>query len=213
MITKARYIRISSSTQSTARQLVKQHPEEQVFIDVISGSIPFKERPEGKRLLDSIANGSINYLSTSSVDRLGRNSFDCQSTLNWLGEQGVTVKIDNLGIESMVNGKPNPIFKMICDVLSNVASMELEAIRERQAQGIAIYKAKNEVLRQQGITLKRNKPSASDVDVLKKYDKVLKELKIGNNSLRKIAVLGGVSLATVQKVKAAYDRQNEKGNN
>ena len=40
---KGRYVRTSSSTQSNARQIQKQHPKEKIYIDVISGAIAFKE--------------------------------------------------------------------------------------------------------------------------------------------------------------------------
>lgn len=204
---KARYVRVSSQTQNPARQLAKAHPDEKIFIDVCSGSIPFNDREQGKELLRSIEAKEIDYITTSSIDRLGRNTFDIQQTLNWLTEQGITVRIENLGnLESLVKGKANPIFKMITDVLANVASMEREAIRERQAEGIAIAKAQGK------FSGKRNKPSASDADILFKYKSVVKELKSGKNSLRNIAKLCDFSLGTVQKVKAAMDRQNEKGN-
>jgi DNA invertase Pin-like site-specific DNA recombinase len=202
---KARYVRNSAITGggNPARQLAKLHPDEKLFIDVISGTVPFNERPQGKMLIEAIENSQINYLSVSSVDRLGRSCFETQSTLNWLTKKGVTVRVENLGnLESLIVGKPNPIFKMICDVLANVANIELEGIKERQSQGLAIYKAKNALLRAQGITQKRNKPKVSDVEVLKKYEKIVKELKCGKISLRKIAILGGASLATVQKVKS-----------
>jgi DNA invertase Pin-like site-specific DNA recombinase len=202
---KARYVRNSAITGggNPARQLAKLHPDEKLFIDVISGTVPFKERPQGKLLSEAVDNGEVNYLSVISVDRLGRTCFETQSTLNWLTEKGVTVRVENLGnLESLIDKKPNPIFKMICDVLANVASIELEGIRERQSQGLAIYKAKNALLRAQGITQKRNKPKVSDDEILKKYSSVVKELKIGKISLRKIAKLCGTSLATVQKVKS-----------
>ena len=202
---KARYVRNSAATGggNPARQLAKLHPDEELFIDVISGTIPFKERPKSQLLIEAIEAKKINYLSIMSIDRLGRSCYDTQSTLNWLTEKGVTVRVENLGnLESLIDGKPNPIFKMICDVLANVANIELEGIKERQKQGLEIYKAKNALLRAQGITQKRNKPKVSDMEVLKKYSTVAKELKSGKVSLRKIAILGNTSLATVQKVKS-----------
>jgi DNA invertase Pin-like site-specific DNA recombinase len=51
---KARYIRQSTAQQSNLRQLAKAHPDEILFIDTISGSIPFAERPAGKKLTESI---------------------------------------------------------------------------------------------------------------------------------------------------------------
>ena len=200
---KARYIRVSSSTQNNARQLAKQHLDETLFIDVVSGAVAFKDRPEGKQLIEGIEAGTIDYISVASIDRLGRNAFDCQSTIQYLNEKKVTLKVDNLGIESFVNGKPNNIFKMITDVLANVAEMERESIRERQKEGIKIAVA-------QGKFKGRAKGTVTpDTDVLAKYKEVAKELKLGVNSLRKIAKICNVSLSTVQKVAAVLDRMTE----
>ena len=51
---RARYIRQSSKTQTNLRQLAKAHPDETLFIDIISGSIPFADRPEGKKLIAAV---------------------------------------------------------------------------------------------------------------------------------------------------------------
>lgn len=140
---KARYIRISTATQSVLRQLVKAHPDEKLFIDICSGSISFNVRPEAGKLNYELELGNIKALSVSSVDRLGRNSFDVQSTLHKLSKYEVNVFIDNLGICSIVEGKPSSIFKIITDVLANVASMERESLLERQREGIAAAIKKN----------------------------------------------------------------------
>ena len=42
------------------------------------------------------------------------------------------MKIDNQGLESMVEGKENPTFKLIVSVLANIAEMERATLRERQ---------------------------------------------------------------------------------
>jgi DNA invertase Pin-like site-specific DNA recombinase len=201
---KARYIRISSSTQSTIRQYQKQTPDEMVYVDVISGAIPFNERPAAQELIKAIEDGIIDYLSCEAVDRLGRSAYDIQSTINYLNDKGVNLKIENLGVESFVKGKINSIFKMITDVLANVAQMEREASKERQAQGIAIAVA-------QGKFKGRVKGSSiPESVVLATYKNVVKELKLGGNSLRKVAAICGVSLATVQKVKRIIDNPTEK---
>jgi DNA invertase Pin-like site-specific DNA recombinase len=200
---KARYIRISSSTQNTIRQYQKQTPDEMVYVDVISGAIPFNERPAAQELIKAIEAGIIDYLSCEAVDRLGRSAYDIQSTINYLNDKGVNLKIENLGVESFAKGKINSIFKMITDVLANVAQMEREASKERQAQGIAIAVA-------QGKFKGRVKGSSiPESVVLGTYKNVVKELKLGGNSLRKVAAICGVSLATVQKVKRILDGQTE----
>lgn len=191
---KARYVRVSTGNQKIERQLIKQHPQEILFIDKVSGAIPFKKREKGKELLKEIEKGAITYISVHSIDRLGRNLFDILSTLEILNEKGIILKVDNLGIESLVNNKPNHAFKLIISVMANIAEMERETLRERQKEGIALAKAK-------GTYKGRVKGTKeTDEEVLGKYKEVVKYLKQGQ-SLRNVAKLASVSLGTVQKVK------------
>ncbi|WP_411897590.1 recombinase family protein [Elizabethkingia occulta] len=197
---KARYIRVSTGNQNTERQLEKNHPNEKLYIDIVSGAIPFKEREQGNRLIQDIEADSIKYISVHSIDRLGRNLFDILATLELLNEKKVTLKVDNLGIESLVNNKPNSAFKLIISVMANVAEMERETMLERQKEGIKIAIAK-------GVYKGRVKGSKeSDEQVLSKYKEVVKYLKRGQ-SLRDIAKLCNVSLGTVQKVKKILEKQ------
>jgi DNA invertase Pin-like site-specific DNA recombinase len=137
---KARYIRTSTLNQNEARQLAKQHADEVLFIDKVSGTIPFIDREHAKRLIDEIEVGQIDYLSVSSIDRLGRNTIDVLQTIDKLTKAGVVLKVDNLGLESLVNGKENPTFKLISSVLANISEMERTTLRERQLEGIEIAK-------------------------------------------------------------------------
>jgi DNA invertase Pin-like site-specific DNA recombinase len=199
---KARYIRVSSATQNTIRQTVNANKDEQVFIDVVSGVVPFTERNESSKLIQAIENGLVNYVSVEAIDRLGRSTYEIQSTIEYFNKMNVTLKVDNLGIESLVNNKVNPTFKLISDVLANVSEMERTNSKERQAQGIKIAVA-------QGKFKGRVKGSgASDSEVLEKYKLVVKTLiNHSDLSLRKIASISGVSLATVQKVKKILDKE------
>ncbi|MDV3949345.1 transposase [Elizabethkingia anophelis] len=196
---KARYIRVSTGNQNTERQLEKNHPNEKLYIDIVSGAVPFKEREQGNRLIQDIEADSIKYISVHSIDRLGRNLFDILATLELLNEKKVTLKVDNLGIESLVNNKPNSAFKLIISVMANIAEMERETMLERQKEGIKIAIAK-------GVYKGRVKGSKeSDEQVLAKYKEVVKYLKRGQ-SLRDIAKLCNVSLGTVQKVKKILEK-------
>lgn len=192
---KARYNRISTASQSIERQLAKQNPNEILYNDVVSGAIPFNEREQGKVLIEDVKAGKINYISVSSIDRAGRNLQDIINTISFLDEHDVVLKVDNLGIESRLNGKKNPTFDLIVSVMANVAVMERETLLERQREGIAIAKAK-------GTYKGRVRGSVESKDeVLQKYKGVVKLLK-QDFSLRKTAKLEGVSLGTVQKVKS-----------
>ncbi|MFD2589091.1 recombinase family protein [Croceitalea marina] len=188
---KARYIRVSTPDQKLERQLIKQHPDEKLFIDVCSGTIPFVRRDRGKEL---ILDKQIDYLSVSSIDRLGRNLLDVLNTLKHFERNMVVVKVDNLGLESLVGKKPNQAFKLIVSVLANISEMERETMLERQREGIAIAKAKGKY---KGRIRGSKEPKE---DFLAKYPQVVKRLREGQ-SLRNTAKLCDVSLGTVQKVK------------
>ena len=198
---KARYIRVSSSSQNNARQLAKQHPDERLFIDVVSGSLPFSERPQGQQLIKAIEAKEIDYLSVSSVDRLGRNTFDIQTTLNWLTEQNVNVYIDNLGMNSLNSkGKPAPTFKLILDILANISQMERESIMERQAEGIAIAVAQGRYKgREKGTVM-------SDEELLTKHKDVVRHLKAGK-SLHDVSAITGKSKSTIQRIRRLLNKE------
>jgi DNA invertase Pin-like site-specific DNA recombinase len=192
---KARYNRISTANQNIERQLAKQAKGEIIYNDVISGSVLFTTRPKGQELTEDIKSGKITYVSVSSIDRLGRNLIDILQTVQFFTDNGVNLMVDNLGITSLVDGKPNSTFNLIISVMGNVAQMERETLLERQREGIAIAKAKG--------TYKgrvRGSVEAKE-EFLSKYPNVIKSLKKGN-SLRDTAKIAECSLGTVQKVKA-----------
>ncbi|MCX2837269.1 recombinase family protein [Salinimicrobium sp. MT39] len=193
---KARYNRISSPNQNLERQLKRNHPDEMIFSDVVSGSVAFNEREKGQELMNAIENGTVDFVSVAAVDRLGRNLYDVLTTLEYFTTNDVVLRVDNLGIESMVDGKPNQVFKLIVSVLGNVAEMERANLRERQLEGIAIAKAK-------GVYKGREKGTCmNETEFLEKYKHVVKETKNHPDlSIRKLAKLTSVSVGTVQRVK------------
>lgn len=191
---KARYIRVSTLKQNEERQLVRQHPDEKIFLDKISGAIPFSERPQAKELLKGINQGEINYVSVSSIDRLGRSTVNVLQTIEALTKAGVILKVDNLGLESLIDGKENQTFNLIVSVLANICQMERATLLERQAEGIAEAKKR-------GVYKGREKGSTdAPEETLNKYKEVVKHLRM-NKPLRDVASRCDVSLGTVQKVK------------
>ena len=199
---KARYIRQSTKNQTNLRQLAKAHPDEELFIDIISGSIPFNERPEGKNLIQAVETGQINYVSFHAIDRAGRNTINVLQTLQYFYDKDVVVKIDNLGLESMINNKANPVFNLITTILSELSSLEKTSLLERQAEGIQQAKLRGNVYngRQSGTT-------DTPEQTLQKHKRVVRAIKMNPTlSLRQIAKLASdvdykVSANTVKKVK------------
>jgi DNA invertase Pin-like site-specific DNA recombinase len=118
------------------------------------------------------------------------------------------VSVDNLGLESMINGKANPVFNLITTILSELSSLEKTSLLERQAEGILQAKLRGSYLgRQEGTT---DSPELT----LSKHKRVVKALKTNPTlSLRQIAKLASdvdykVSPNTVKKVKELMSNAN-----
>lgn len=201
---KARYIRVSSISQNTARQ-EKSNSDEIQYIDKISGAIPFNERPQAKKLLEAINDGKITMVVVNSIDRLGRSTLDVLNTLNDFTKFGVSVRVENLGLDSLTpDGKENATFKLISAVMANLSEMERTTLRERQMEGILIAKHHGKYKgREKGITESRE-------TFLAKYPKVVSYLKRETPpTIEEIGKLCDCNKNTVLKVKKYLKTQHE----
>jgi DNA invertase Pin-like site-specific DNA recombinase len=194
MIMKVKYIRVSTVEQNAERQQKNENDFAKTYVDKVSGSISFFDRPQSKKLINDITGSKIDEVHVVSIDRVGRNILDILMVCKFFTNNNVNLYVESIGMYSMVDGKPNPIFKMIVSVLGNVAEMERTNMLERQKQGIEIAKAK-------GVYKGRLYGSRmTNEEFLKKYKKVEVELQNGE-SLRRAAKLGECSLGVAQKVK------------
>ena len=187
---KAKYIRVSTLQQNTDRQTEFNG---KTYTDKCSGSIPFAERPEAKKLL---ANESIKEVHVHSIDRLGRNTLDIMQTIQYFTNKGINVVSEKEGLQTIVDGKENPVAKMMIGILGTLAEFELNRIKERQAEGIAKAKEKG---RYSG----RKKGSSEDVETFLNKPKVQKVIKYLNEgeSVRRTALLSQSSVSLVMKTK------------
>lgn len=190
---KALYIRVSTTEQNTSRQ---QTEGIKTFIDKISGSIPFAERPSAKKLLAEIESGLINEVQVHSIDRLGRNTIDIMQTIQRLTSKGVNVVSKKEGLQTLIEGKENPIAKLMIGILGTLAEFELSRIKERQTEGIAQAKKRGTYSTNGG-----NKQTETKEEFLNKAkNKKCYNLIKQGNSLRSSAKLAEVSLGTASKI-------------
>lgn len=194
-----KYVRVSTAEQNTARQ---ENTNLKLYIDKCSGVIPFSERKEGKKLLNDLDKGLIKAVHVHSIDRLGRNAMDIQNTIDFIIKKNINIVVEDLGIAAMLfDGRKNPMFKLITDLLANVAQMERESIKKRQAEGIAIAKAK-------GVYSKsRNRQKLTIDELLEKNKAIVYCLNL-KMSLKKTSVATGKSIPTICKVKKVLERKN-----
>ena len=190
---KVKYNRISTTDQNLARQLANSKDFFKIYNDQCSGTIKLSERKAGRQLLKDIDLGIATEVHVNSLCRLGRNLLDVLTMIEHFNNKKINLFVENMAMFSLIGGKPNPSFALIASVLLNISVLEREFLLDRQQQGIAIARQNNKYKgRLNGTTM-------SDVQILEKYKKVVKELNAGE-SLRRAAAIGECSLGTAQRV-------------
>jgi DNA invertase Pin-like site-specific DNA recombinase len=129
------YIRVSSISQNTDRQLVDIELDT-IFEEKVSTKDT--NRPELKRCMTHLRNGDT--LHVHSIDRLARDLRDLENIIEELTAKGVEVRFhkENLSF----TGDDSPMSKLLLQLLGAVAGFERSIIKERQREGIAARKAK-----------------------------------------------------------------------
>jgi DNA invertase Pin-like site-specific DNA recombinase len=138
---KIKYNRTSTLNQSGERyKLDKEEYDLTLFDKGVSGKVPFKEREKGMVLVNMVEKGDVETVVVEELSRLGRNTVDVLTTLQWLEEKGVNVVVRGMGnLQSHVDGKKNPIWNLITSVMSSLYELEREQIKERTEMGRKIY--------------------------------------------------------------------------
>ena len=193
---RVKYNRTSTMNQDGERFKVDEDHYDRTIMDKgVSGVVPFKEREGGREIVDLVERGELKELVVEELSRLGRNTGDCITTLEWLEENEINVVVRNIGLQSRPNGVKNPIWKMITSVMSSIYEMELENIKERTHYGRMMY-VRN------GGKLGRPKGSEKPKEFLSKpkSKQIMKYLELGM-SVRETSKLVGCSSKTVMKVK------------
>jgi len=216
------YTRVSTVSQEVNRQIseLKDYARKndieivEFFTDVTSGKTKAEKRTGAKDMFDFLENNKIDIVLVSEISRIGRSAIDVQKNISTIVETyNVNLYIHQQGLQAYNrDGKRNMAFKLVTDVLANVAQMEREQLSERTKSGLQQkkkeYEAHNKV---KGLKegdkgykkLGRKVGTTKDSKTLLSENKnVVRELKNGM-SIRKTAKLCDVSPATVQKVKKA----------
>ncbi|QNM09746.1 recombinase family protein [Wansuia hejianensis] len=140
------YVRVSSTDQNEDRQMVALRevpvPEKNIFVDKQSGK-DF-DRLSYKKLMKKLKAGDLLYVL--SIDRLGRNYKEIQEQWRLLAqEKEIDICVLDMPLLDTRNGKDlmgTFIADLVLQILSFVAQSERENIKKRQAEGIAVAKAK-----------------------------------------------------------------------
>lgn len=132
-----KYNRTSHVSQRGERFKVDKSYYDRTFFDQgVSGTKPFKERTEARKIVEMINDNMIKELHVEELRDVGRNMVDTINTLDWLDKNNVNVVIKSMGnLSSRVGEKRNEIWSMITATMSSLYQMELENLKIRTAMG------------------------------------------------------------------------------
>lgn len=130
------YVRVSSAEQNLDRQREALAGADRVFEDRVSGKST--DRPQLSEMLKYVRQGDT--VRVASMDRLARNLDDLRRLVRDLTAKGVRVEFDKEGLT--FTGEDTPMATLLLSVMGAFAEFERSLIRERQAEGIAIARAK-----------------------------------------------------------------------
>ena len=195
---KVKYNRTSTIQQEGERfKLDKDNYDLTIFDKGVSGKIPFSEREGGIKLNKLVEEGKVKEVVVEELSRLGRNTIDTLTTLKTFEEKGINVVVRGMGnLQSMIDGKKNPIWNLITSVMSSLYELERENILERTEMGRKMYVMNGGKLGRK-VGSVENRKDFLQKDRTKKIISLLEKGK----SVRDISHRLGVSTKTIVKVR------------
>ena len=198
-------VRVSTNRQDYDRQIseLTLHCQSMnwdivgIFANKVSGAKKNEEREEIIELLKFIEHNDIDKVCVLEISRLGRNNLEALKVIELLNEKGICLYIKNYNLETIVNGKINPVASLICTILLEIGNMERSTINDRMTSGRNRY---IENCRKSG--KKMGRPATyrkSDEAMKTQYTKEISLLRKGL-SLRNISAITGTSISTIRKL-------------
>jgi site-specific DNA recombinase len=138
------YMRVSSEEQAermtigTQEEFLEQyrglygHEVTGIYKDeAISGTVPLRERPGGRRLLEDATEGAFNVVLVYKLDRIGRTLLNVVDAHDRLHVCGVALRSATEPIDTS-----SPSGRLIFHMLASFAEFERGTIRERTQHGL-----------------------------------------------------------------------------
>ena len=200
---KYAYIRVSSKDQNIERQIIAMQKigltTKQMYIDKQFGKN--FERKNYQKMIKKLKSGDELYIK--SIDRLGRNYEEIIEQWHYLTKiKNVEIIVldfpllDTRNQTNCITGKL--ISDLFLQILSYVAQIERENIRQRQAEGIKIAKEKG---------IKFGRPT---LPIPKEFEEIYKLYLKGELSKRAAAKLLGTNHVTFSNWIKRYENMNNK---
>ncbi len=203
---KVKYQRTSTMEQHGERFGMDVDGYDLILFDRgISGTKPFRERTNGMKIITLVEEGRLKELVVPELRDIGRNTYDTISVLDYMEKHNVIVTIQSLGnLQSIIDGKKNPLWTLISSIMSSLYQMELENLKLRTHMGRQSYlmrggKLGRKMGSNENVTTFMNKPKTQEIVSLLNRGK----------SVRDVCGRLGVSPNLVTKVRRILREWND----
>jgi len=203
---KVKYQRTSTMEQHGERFGMDVNGYDLILFDRgISGTKPFRERTNGMKIITMVEEGRLDELVVPELRDIGRNTYDTISVLDYMEKHNVIVTIQSLGnLQSIIDGKKNPLWTLISSIMSSLYQMELENLKLRTHMGRQSYlmrggKLGRKMGSNENVTTFMNKPKSQEIVSLLNRGK----------SVRDVCGRLGVSPNLVTKVRRILKEWND----
>lgn len=169
------YARVSAADQNLDRQLAALGSVDEMFTDHASGAST--ARPGLQHMLQYVRRGDI--VRVKSPDRLARSAEALLEMLRLFDENGVAIEF----IDSPNLSTTSPSGKFMITVLAAVAEFERSLIKERQAEGIAIARARGKYAKAPRLTKDQVQTAHELVDQGVPKSVIARRLGVGRQTL------------------------------
>ena len=85
-----------------------------VFANKVSGAKAVTERTEIVEMVEYIKSNDVKRVVCLEISRLGRNTLEALKVINYFSSNGVSLYVKNYNLETLVDGKVNPVAILIC---------------------------------------------------------------------------------------------------
>ena len=198
--------RVSTDKQEYQRQITEltEHCRKKdwevvrIFANKVSGAKFNEDRTEIQELIEFVKTNQIQRVVCLEISRMGRNTLEALKVIQLLNKHKVSLYVKNYNLETIVNGKVNPVASLICTILLEIAQMERLTIKERMASGRKQYIEK---CRREGIKMGRPDTYRKNIEEYKKqYQREFSLVRKGL-SLANISAITGTSINTIRKLR------------
>ncbi len=159
-------------------------------------------REDIAELYELVEQGQVQKVLVTELTRLGRKAKEIREVYEYLGDKGISMFIQSLGLDTGAKGAfQKAINNIIITILAEIAELETVRLSHRIKSGMEEAKRKGKVIgRPEG----RTDDMCEKIKSNPKYKRAAKALGEGL-SLRKTAAFAGLSVNTIREIKKNID--------